>query len=225
MTRIVKPLYWFGHFLFSTLFRLLGRWRVYGREHVPETGGAVIAANHTSYLDPPVVGCSLRRECYYMGKKELFNVPLLGAAIRRTGCFPVDRDHPDKDVIRFAVNLVKNGNLLCIFPEGGRSPDGRLRVEEAGIGPALIANRAGVPIIPAYIRGTFESYPVGGKFPRRADISITYGPPIDATASGGGKASKAELQEITQRIMAAIERLAHEQAQSADTRKSCDGRD
>jgi len=207
MTRIVPPLYWLGHFLSTTLFRLLGKWRVYGRENVPETSGAVIAANHTSYLDPPVVGGGLRRPCYYMGKKELFGVPILGAAIRRTGCFPVDRDHPDTKVIRFAVELLKQGNLLCIFPEGGRSPDGRLMVEEAGIGPALIANRAGVPIVPAYIRGTFKSYPMGGRFPKRTNISITYGEPISAAAPGGGKASKAELQEITGRVMAAIASL------------------
>ncbi len=210
MTRIVPPLYWLGHFLSTTLFRLLGKWRVYGRENVPTTGGAVIAANHTSYLDPPVVGGGLRRPCYYMGKKELFDVPVLGAAIRRTGCFPVDRDHPDTKVIKFAVELLKQGNLLCIFPEGGRSPTGKLMVEEAGIGPALIANRAGVPIIPAHIRGTFESYPTGGKFPKRANISVTYGRPIDTAAEGGGKASKAELQEITNRLMAEIGRLGEQ---------------
>ena len=217
MTRIVPWLYWLGHFLSTTLFRLLGKWRVYGRENVPETGGAVIAANHTSYLDPPVVGGGLRRPCFYMGKKELFRVPLLGWAIRRTGCFPVDRDHPDTKVIRFAVDLLKQGNLLCIFPEGGRSPDGKLMVEEAGIGPALIANRAGVPIIPAHIRGTFESYPMGGKFPRRANISITYGPPLNASAPGGGKASKAELQEITARLMGEIARLQESGARSQES--------
>jgi len=207
MTRIVKPIYWLGHFLGRTLFRLLGRWRVYGRENVPATGGAVIAANHTSYLDPPVVGCGLRRECHYMGKQELFKVPILAPIIRRCGCFPVDRDHPDKEVIKFAVKLLRDGGLLCIFPEGGRSPDGQLMLDQAGIGPALIANRAGVPIIPAYIRGTFQSYPMGGKFPRRADISITYGPPLSASAASGGKASKAELQEMTSRLMAEIARL------------------
>jgi len=207
VTRIVPTLYWFGHFLSTTLFRLLGKWRVYGRENVPSVGGAVIAANHTSYLDPPVVGVGLRRPCFYMGKKELFDVPFLGWAIRRTGCFPVDRDHPDTKVIRFAVDLLKQGNLLCIFPEGGRSPDGKLMVEEAGIGPALIANRAGVPVIPAYIEGTFKSYPTGGKLPRRANISITYGEPLDAASAEGGKASKAELQEITTRVMAAIAQL------------------
>jgi 1-acyl-sn-glycerol-3-phosphate acyltransferase len=216
MTRMVKPLYWLGHLLSRTLFRLLGRWRVYGRENVPATGGAVIAANHISYLDPPVVGSGLTRECYYMGKRELFKVPILAPLIRRVGCFPVDRDHPDTKVIRFAVDLLKAGNLLCIFPEGGRSPTGELMVEEAGIGPALIANRAGVPIIPAYIEGTFKSYPMGGKFPRRANISITYGKPIETVPPGGAKASKAELQEITSRLMAEIARLRESGARSQE---------
>ncbi|MGQ9730057.1 MAG: lysophospholipid acyltransferase family protein [Candidatus Zipacnadales bacterium] len=204
MTRLVGPLYWLGRALFRLLFRLLGRWRVYGRENVPQRGGAVIAANHTSYLDPPIVGSGLDRFCYYMGKKELFEVPLLGFLIRQVGCFPVDRDHPDTQVIKFAVNLLKAGHLLCIFPEGSRSPDGSLRISEAGIGPALIASRAGVPIIPAYIRGAFESYPMGAKFPRRADISITYGTPISTATPDGTKANKEQLQELTELLMSRL---------------------
>jgi 1-acyl-sn-glycerol-3-phosphate acyltransferase len=207
MARIVGPLYWLGRNLFCLLFRLLGKWRVYGRENVPQVGGAIIAANHTSYLDPPIVGGGLNRPCYYMGKKELLQMPILGFLVRRTGCFPVDRDHPDRRVIRFAVDLLKSGNLLCIFPEGGRSPDGRLMVEEAGLGPALIANRAGVPIIPAYIRGAFEAYPVGARCPRRSNISVTYGKPIGTNPPTGAKADKAYLQELTRQVMEAIAAL------------------
>ncbi len=201
-----KPLYYFGRFLFRVLFRLLGRWEVYGHENIPVTGGAVIAANHCSYLDPPVAGSGLKRPTYFMGKKELFAVPILGWLIRRTGCFPVDRDKQDKEAIRVAVSLLKSGNLLCMFPEGTRSPDGTLQ-PPSGVGVALVASRAGVPIIPTLIRGTYQAYPTGAKFVRRADISVTYGRPIETTSPDGQKAHKQELLALTDGVMAEIARL------------------
>ena len=208
MPRIFGPVYYVGHLLSRALFRLLGHWQVHGRENVPQTGGAVIAANHVSYLDPPAVGSGLKRNCYYMGKKELFRIPIFAPLIRLCGCFPVDRDKQDKAAVRAAVNLLKEGNLLAIFPEGGRSPDGTL--QEAGIGAALIANRAGVPIVPAVVRGTYEALPTGAKWLRRADVSVTYGEPMPSTSPDGKKANKERLQEITDRLMAEIGRLQAE---------------
>ena len=204
-----KPLYYFGRFLFRVLFRLLGRWEVHGHENIPVSSGAVIAANHCSYLDPPVAGGGLKRPTYFMGKKELFEVPVLGWLIRRTGCFPVDRDKQDKEAIRVAVSLLKSGNLLCMFPEGMRSPDGTLQ-PPSGVGVALVASRAGVPIIPTLIRGTYQAYPPGAKFVRRAAISVTYGPPIETTLPEGQKAHKQELQALTDGVMAEIARLQAE---------------
>ncbi len=208
MPRIFKPIYALGHLLSRTVFRLLGRWEAHGRENVPQTGGAVIAANHVSYLDPPAVGAGLKRNCYYMGKKELFKIPIFAQLIRLCGCFPVDRDKQDKKAVRTAVQLLKAGNLLAIFPEGGRSPDGTL--QQAGIGAALIANRAGVPIVPAVVRGTYQALPTGAKWPRRADISVTYGRPMPSTSPDGKKANKRRLQEITDRLMAEIARMQAE---------------
>jgi len=205
MPRIFGPVYRLGHLLSRALFRLLGHWQVHGRENVPQTGGAVIAANHVSYLDPPAVGSGLRRNCYYMGKKELFRIPIFAPLIRLCGCFPVDREKQDKGAVRAAVNLLKEGNLLAIFPEGGRSPDGTL--QEAGIGAALIANRAGVPIVPAVVRGTYEALPTGARWLRRADISVTYGEPMSSSSPDGKKANKERLQEITDRLIAEIARL------------------
>jgi len=208
MPRICGPVYYLGHLLSRVLFRLRGRWRVYGRGNVPQTGGAVIAANHVSYLDPPAVGAGLKRNCYYMGKKELFRIPVFAQLIRLCGCFPVDRDKQDKQAVRTAVQLLKEGNLLAIFPEGSRSPDGTL--QEAGIGAALIANRAGVPIVPAVVRGTYEALPMGAKWVRRADISVTYGKPMPSSSPDGKKANKERLQEITDRLMAEIARMQAE---------------
>ena len=209
MTRIWRPLYYFGHFLFTQLFRLLGRWQTAGQENIPPTGGAVIAPNHCSYLDPPVVGCGLKRPTYFMGKKELFKVPILGWLIRRTGCFPVDRDKQDKEAIRMALRVLRDGDLLCMFPEGTRSPDGTLQ-EAIGVGVALVASRAGVPIIPAVIRGTERAYPPGARFVHWANISITFGRPIETALPDGEKANKEQLAELTRRVMSEIARMQAE---------------
>jgi 1-acyl-sn-glycerol-3-phosphate acyltransferase len=222
MPRICGPVYYLGHLLSRTVFRLLGCWEVHGRENVPPTGGAVIAANHVSYLDPPAVGAGLKRNCYYMGKKELFRIPVFAQLIRLCGCFPVDRDKQDKQAVRTAVQLLKEGNLLAIFPEGGRSRDGRL--QEAGIGAALIANRAGVPIVPAVVRGTYQALPTGARWPRRADVSVTYSRPMSSASPDGKKANKERLQEITDRLMAEIARMQAEglPGREAKTVKSVD---
>lgn len=208
MTTIVPPLYWLGHFLSRVLGHLLGRFRVHGRENIPETGGAIIAANHCSYLDPPIIGCGLKRPSYYMGKKELFNVPILSPIIRRVGCFPVDRERQDKNAVQFAIKVVREGHLMVLFPEGARSEDGRL--QEAGIGAALIANRAGAPIVPTLVSGTFEAYPMGARFPRRSNITVRYGESIDSTMPNGKKANKVQLEELTERVMSAIARMQQE---------------
>ena len=202
MARIFRPLYWLGKTLAIILCKLLGKWRVYGAENVPETGGVVIAPNHASYLDPPVAGAGFRRYSYFMGKKELFKVPIFGTIIRNVGCFPVDRQGQDRKAVKFAIQVLKDGNPLVIFPEGGRTRDGEL--QEAGIGAALLANRAGVPVVPAYIKGTRKAYPKVIGIPRRADISVTYGKPISTDAPEGGKAGKARLREITDEVMSAI---------------------
>ncbi len=209
MTRMWRPLYYLGYFFFTLLFRLLGRWEVRGQENIPPTGGAVIAPNHCSYLDPPVVGCGLKRPTYFMGKKELFRVPVLGSLIRRTGCFPVDREKQDKEAIRMALNVLRSGNLLCMFPEGARSPDGTLQ-EASGVGVALVASRAGAPIIPAVIRGTDRAYPPGAKFLHRANISVTFGRPIETALPEGQKAKKDQLIELTQRVRSEIARMQTE---------------
>ncbi len=219
MPRIFGPVYFLGHRLSRMVLRLLGRWEVHGRENVPQTGAAVIAANHVSYLDPPTVGAGLTRYCYYMGKKELFRIPIFAQLIRLCGCFPVDRDKQDKRAVRAALQLLKEGNLLVIFPEGGRSPDGTL--QEAGIGAALIANRAGVPIVPAVVRGTYQALPQGAKWLRRADVSVTYGEPMSSASPDGKKANKERLQQITDRLMAEIARMQAEEAGSEEGDFAC----
>jgi 1-acyl-sn-glycerol-3-phosphate acyltransferase len=203
------PHYWFAaRIFFPAIFTLAGGWRVTGREYVPRSGAALIAANHISFLDPPTVGTAVRyRRTYYFAKQELFTNWFFGGLIRKCYAFPVDREGDDKEAFRHAIDLLKAGELLTVFPEGGRSPDGTL--QPFGRGAALIAARAGAPIIPCALSGTDELLPRHAKRLHRGYIQVGFAPPIETRAQEG--AGKLGLQEITDRVAAEIRRMQAEQ--------------
>lgn len=193
--------------LLPTVFRLTGGFRVTGREHIPRSGPALIAANHISYLDPPAVGTALPRRTYYFAKQELFRIPLFGPLIRSCYAFPVDREGDDKQAFRYAIALLQAGELLTVFPEGARSPDGTL--QPLARGAALIAARAGAPIIPCAVSGTDQVLPRGAKFLHRGLIQVSFAPPLPTRTAAGG--TKIELQAVTDRVAAEIARMLAEQ--------------
>lgn len=197
------------------LFRLCGGWRVVGQEHVPPEGPALIAANHVSYLDPPAVAAALPRRTYYFAKQELFEIPLFGWFIRHCYAYPVDREGNDKEAFRHAIRLLQAGELLTIFPEGGRSPDGSLQAGRRGA--ALIAARAGAPIIPCSVWGTDHVLPREAKFLHRGLIQVSFGPAMP-TRGTHEQATKVHLNEITGHLMQEIARLRAEQEEWAQGR-------
>ena len=195
------------------LFHLLGGWRVFGRQRVPMKGGALVCSNHVSFLDPPVLGAALPRRTYYFAKKELFEIPIFGSIIRKCYAFPVEREVGDREAVRNAIRLVQQGELLILFPEGGRSPDGTL--QPGGIGAALIASRGGVPILPAAVRGSDKSLSLQAKFLHRAKLSVAFGDPIHPE---GEKLTKGQLQELTDRVMVQIAALQQQLEEAAQRR-------
>ncbi len=203
------PHYYFAtRVFFPAIFRLAGGWQVTGQEHIPRTGAALIAANHISFLDPPAVGSAANfRRTYYFAKQELFYNPVFGAVIRKCYAFPVNREADDKQAFRHAIELLKAGELLTVFPEGGRSPDGTL--QPLARGAALIAARAGAPIIPCALSGTDEVLPIGAKFLHRGFTQASFAPPLETRAHEG--ASKVGLQEITDQVAEEIRRMQGEQ--------------
>ena len=207
MVRIFLPRMW----------ALLGGWRVAGQEHIPKSGGAVIAPNHVSFFDPPAVGSSLPRRVYYFAKEELFQIPVFGWLIRKCYAFPVDREGSDLGAFRHAIRLLRGGELLVVFPEGARSRDGTL--DEGGTGAALIASRAGVPIIPCSLWGTDRALPRGARFFHRALVQVSFGAPITCEEYGSRRLTKEELQQVTVRIMRAIGELHATQEQVAAQRR------
>jgi len=184
---------------------LLGGLEVAGVENIPREGGAVIAPNHNSHLDPPYVGAALPRPTYFMAKRELFEVPIFGWLIYNVFAYPVERGTPDRFAIRKAIELVSAGHLLLIFPEGTRSPDGT--IQEGELGPAMVAGRAGVPIIPCAVSGTRRILPPGAKWPRRARTYVAFGEGVWVEAKGDERLARSALETATRELMARIRAL------------------
>lgn len=150
----------------SALFLVLGPFRVRGKYRVPRSGGLLILSNHQSDIDPVAVQISCPRPIYFMAKSELFEMRLLGKVIRWFKAFPVKRGEPDKGAIATAIELLKSGETVCVFPEGELSESGDLLPLKPGV--ALIVRMAQVPVICLGIDGTRRIMPYGKLLPRPA---------------------------------------------------------
>jgi len=168
-------LYWLSKSILFIFFKILNGFKVIGSENVPEKGGVIVAANHASYLDPPVIGAALKRQATFMAREGLFKIPLLGAFVG-TFSFPVRRGRPQPSSIKEAVKRLKRGELIVMFPEGSRSVDGRLLDAKRGVG--VIAAISRTPVVPTFIEGTKKALPVGTIFLRPAKITVKFGKPL-----------------------------------------------
>ncbi|MFN3480539.1 MAG: lysophospholipid acyltransferase family protein [Thermodesulfovibrionales bacterium] len=202
--------YLFFKVLFRIVFRSLFCLEVRGAENVPKEGGVIVAANHSSYLDPPVIGVALKRQATYMAREGLFKIPLLRTFVAAFS-FPVKRGRPRPSTIKEAVHRLKRGELIVMFPEGGRSENGNFLDPKRGIG--LIATMSGVPVVPALIRGTERAFPVGARFIRPAKIRVVFGKPliIQKDKGSGSEVEKDFQERVAQDIMKAITKLDSEQ--------------
>ncbi len=184
------------------LARLLGRvlfsWRVSGTSHVPAAGGFVVACNHASYVDPPLVGAAAPRCLRYMAKRELFDVPFLSWVIRSLGALPVKRGGVDRQALQAAADFLAAGGGVLIFPAGSR------RARSARPGASLLAATCQVPVVPARIE---RSDQLLAAFLWRRSVTIQFGEPIPPPPPGDGSDQREVLREHTAQTMAAIERL------------------
>lgn len=195
--------YLFFKFLFGIIFRSLFCLEVRGAENVPEEGGVIVAANHSSYLDPPVIGVALRRQATYMAREGLFKIPLLKNFVSAFS-FPVKRGRPRPSTIKEAVHRLRRGELIVMFPEGGRSENGKFLDPKRGIG--LIATMSGVPVVPTLIRGTERAFPVGARFIRPAKIRVIFGKPL-IIQKGYSEVEKDFQERVANDIMKEIIKL------------------
>jgi|UniRef100_UPI0037842E7C 1-acyl-sn-glycerol-3-phosphate acyltransferase len=165
--------YWLGYRFFSELARGLYDYRVIGAEKLQFSGPALIASNHDSFLDPPFVGQAFDEAIHYFARKSLFDHPLVGKVLRSWQAIPIDRDKPDASSLKATIRLLRDGKKVLIFPEGTRSPDGKLQKAEAGVG--LFIAKGGAPVLPVRIFGTHEAYPRGAKTLRPARVTVVIG--------------------------------------------------
>lgn len=186
------------------LARLLFRVEVRGAEHVPRTGPAMIVANHSSVLDPPIVGGAAPRPLHFMAKAELFSIPLLGRLVRAVNARPVRREGADARALREALRILEGGHALLVFPEGTRGPEGALREGKAGAG--MLALLSGASVVPAYIEGTGRALPRGRVLPRPVKVRVSFGAPL-SFGKVEGPHRKERYQEASREMMAAIARL------------------
>ncbi|HPZ43017.1 MAG TPA: lysophospholipid acyltransferase family protein [Bacillota bacterium] len=158
-------------FLVRIFLALVRRWEIEGTENIPASGSVVLIANHTSYWDPVVIYCAFKRRVYFMAKAELFKIPVVGHVIALSGAFPVHRDKTDRIAIRTALRLLKEGQVVGIFPEGTRSHSGEML--KPHLGAAMLALKSGAPILPVALSGTRG---VWGKVKVRVGKPIPVGP-------------------------------------------------
>jgi len=142
--------YWLSHKVLKTTFKLTLRMKVNGVANIPESGPVIVVANHASNLDPPVLGAALNRKIHYMAKSELFDNFFLARVMRTYGAFPVERGSADTKAIRQALKVIKEQELLGIFPEGTRSKTGKLG--RAKLGSVLLATKSKAPLLPVGLK-------------------------------------------------------------------------
>jgi 1-acyl-sn-glycerol-3-phosphate acyltransferase len=200
------PLFYRALRVVSALPRWYFRLRVEGAEHVPAAGPCVLAANHASYIDPIVLATACPRPVQFIVDREQYYRPLVHWIAARTGAIPVENDPRDLGSLRRALLALRQGAVLGIFPEGGRSDDGRLKPAKPGA--ALLALRAGVPLVPAGIVGAYRAYSRYHRFPHPAPITVRFGDPLPFPAAWQRHATKEHLEEATALVMAAIGALA-----------------
>jgi len=193
-------------FVFATYFH----WRVFHPERVPATGPVILAANHASYLDPPLVGAGARRHISFLARKTLFH-SLVGVALRSWRVVPVDRDGGGGAGLKAILGRLLEGGAILLFPEGTRTSDGELQAARSGIGLVVIKSVA--PVVPVRVFGTFEAFGRDRRIPLPQRLMVKYDRPMDFTAlrAEAKACSKARLREIYQQvaddIMAAIAKL------------------
>jgi 1-acyl-sn-glycerol-3-phosphate acyltransferase len=161
---------------FRLFFRLYGRWEVIGRENIPPTGPVIIAPNHVSFVDPPLVGSALNRECRFMARHDLWDKKIMAWLMPRMGGFPVHRGKMDRQAIRLGLEALAQGYALVVFPEGARSDDGILQRGE--LGAALFVQKSGAPVVPTAVIGPYEMLPSHAKKLKRTKLKCIFGKPL-----------------------------------------------
>jgi len=205
----LNPYYWVGYNLTKLLGWILFRFRVVHRERMINHGPVILAANHASFADPPLVGSVSNRGVYFLARRSLLNGWFMGWILPKLNVIPVDSETGrDRTALKALIRILRAGQATVVFPEGQRTPDGKLQPAQPGLG--LIIAKTLAPVVPMRIFGAYDAWPIHEKWPRPGRITIVVGEPIFFTqgdVEGGGKEV---YQRLSQRVMDAIAALRME---------------
>ena len=197
--------YSLGYHLSRLLARFLYGFRILHRERVIQTGPVILAINHQSFLDPPLAGNAADRAIFFLAKKSLMEVPVLGWLLPKLNVIPVKLEGGDRSALKALIRILSAGECALVFPEGTRTPDGSLQPAQPGLGLVIAKTRA--PVVPMRIFGAHDVWPIHGKLRLSGKITIIVGEPIyfsDVDLQGDGKDLYSRL---SQRVMDAIASL------------------
>ncbi len=202
----MRPFYGFFHYIAATIHSMWFRGDVIGTGNLPGAGPYLIASNHASHLDPPMVGCQIAKQMRFFARKTLWSNRLMIWWLDQVETIPVERDSGDIGAIKRVLLALKEDRSVVLFPEGTRSPDGRLQKAKAGVG--LMACKTGVPVVPCRVYGSFDAFGKGAKIPRfGVPITVVFGTPITPAEYDDPGAGKARYDVAAQRIMDRIAAL------------------
>jgi 1-acyl-sn-glycerol-3-phosphate acyltransferase len=203
----MEPLYGVCHYFVRVAHDVLFRGEVAGIDHLPRTGPFLIAGNHASHLDPPLIGSHVPRQMSFFARKTLWSGGIASWWLDNVGTIPVDRDGgQDVGALKRVLRALADGKVMILFPEGTRSPDGQLQIPKPGVG--FIVCKTQVPVVPARIFGSHEAFGKGAKVPRfGTPISVVFGKPLQPAEYDDPAAGKERYQVASNRIMAAIAKL------------------
>ena len=198
--------YWLVCFVVRSFLRFWVRFESHNPENVPAAAGCIIASNHVSYLDPPVVAVGIKhRVVHFMARDTLFSGPIARWLLTHVEVLPMDRTRGDVGALRKGIGLLKSGKVLGLFPEGTRSPNGDIQEAKGGIG--FLISKAEVRVVPAYVDGSFQAFPKGAKRIRRGKVRVFYGKPIEPSefaALGTDRDSYVRIGELVMSRIAAL---------------------
>lgn len=198
--------YLLGYSLSKALAKTFFSYRVIGAENMIEEGPCIIAANHCSFFDPPLVGVACKRAIHYLARKSLLSWPVLGPIFPELNVIPVDRKNADRSALMGAIRVVKNGGAVLIFPEGTRSPDGKIQPAQPGLG--MIAAKTGAPVVPVRVMGSFEVFSREMSVPRMRPVSVRIGKPMHFRLPlSNAEDQKTAYEKISQSALEAIAKL------------------
>src|SRR6184192_2592021 len=197
--------YWLGYHFSRLAGRLFFRFRVIHRERMIQSGPAILAMNHQSFLDPPLAGITCDRAIYFLARRTLLNVPLLGRLLPKLNVIPVNQEGIDRSALKALIRVLKAGNAALVFPEGSRTVVGSLQSAEPGLG--LVIAKTLAPVVPMRIFGAHEALPRGGGGLHLVPITVVVGEPIFFTEADLQSSGKDLYGRLSQRVMDAIAAL------------------